>query len=50
LYEALYEACEYGQLTVVIWLVEHTELRDDGTALERALVEASKYSQWDVVK
>jgi hypothetical protein len=32
---ALYWACEYGQLNVVTWLVEHTVLRDDGDGWER---------------
>jgi hypothetical protein len=26
---ALYRACEYGQLNVVTWMVEHTVLRDN---------------------
>jgi hypothetical protein len=33
--EALYRACEYGQLNVVTWLVEHTVLRDDGIQVGR---------------
>jgi hypothetical protein len=48
--EALYRACEYGQLNVVTWLVEHTVLRDDGERLGEALVEACRHGHWNIVK
>jgi hypothetical protein len=35
-------ACQYGQLNVVTWLVEHTVVRDDGDWLGRALVRLVK--------
>jgi ankyrin repeat protein len=49
--EALNTACEYGQLDVVRWLVEHTVLCNNGERLGKALVEACKYNgQWNIVK
>jgi ankyrin repeat protein len=47
---ALKTACQYGQLNVVTWLVEHTVLRDDGERLGEALVEACRSGHWNIVK
>jgi hypothetical protein len=48
--QALDWACEWGQLNVVTWLVEHTVLRDDGEWLGVALMGACRYSHWNIVK
>jgi hypothetical protein len=46
---ALNWACEYVQINVVTWLVEHTVLRDDGVRLGGALVRACCEGQLNVV-
>lgn len=46
----LVDACGAGQLDVVKWLVEHTELSTEGEELKRALNAACQYGQLNVVK
>jgi hypothetical protein len=48
--QALSEASEHGQLNVVTWLVEHTELRDKRSDLACEVVRACRHGHWNVVK
>jgi hypothetical protein len=47
---ALYGACEYSQLNVVTWLVEHTVLRNDRRRLRDALLSACRRGHWNITK
>lgn len=47
---ALERACVTGQLSEVAWLMEHTTLREKMSTLRQALLLASRWAQWHVIK